>query len=346
MKPIRGNEWLSKLRGGSTVSQTKLAQRPNSLPPRTLSTQQGLRPLLPGARPPLSAPYRPQAPQSMQRKSVPGRAPNMTQARMQRPVAPPVYRAQPTPKVLQLKVRAGDTSQPQFKAINRTARASGAVSVRPEQTPRSLCRPQAPSVQRCAVSRINPSSRTVIQRAERCPWCNDLACVNGSICKSSSSNIGIYGGRVQDQRHLSTNYGQKVSGSTHQMEHPFGYNVLAGPLHVSGARASTPDTRLIERTAPAYHEEYSPHRGHEGTGNVNEPRESGLNSDQYRHDQRVALEDQNLDIAMALNQMTYGHQNLPRDRIGLEQSNDSYGRMVRNMGSVPLWTSGGVVQIP
>jgi len=130
------------------------------------------------------------------------------------------------------------------------------------------------------------------------------------------------------------------------MEHPFGYNVLAGPLHVSGARASTPDTRLIERTAPAYHEEYSPHRGHEGTGNVNEPRESGLNSDQYRHDQRVALEDQNLDIAMALNQMTYGHQNLPRDRIGLEQSNDSYGRMVRNMGSVPLGTSGGVVQIP
>jgi len=79
---------------------------------------------------------------------------------------------------------------------------------------------------------------------------------------------------------------------------------------------------------------------------VNDSRESGLNSQQYRQYQRVALEDQNLDIAMALNQMTYAHQKLQRDPIGLQQSNDSYSRMVRTMGSVPFGTSTGVTQIP
>jgi len=190
-------------------------------------------------------------------------------------------------------------------------------------------------------------SSLVIQRMERrCKWCVNYGCINGSICGSTSTNVGTYSARTQDQEHLSSMYGQDVSGKTHQMEHPFGYKVLAGPMHLQGQRASTPATRRIEQDAPAYHEEFSQHRKHEGTGSGKAPRESGLGGDEYRNWQRTALEEHNLDIAIAINQMTYANQTLPRDPIARQQSNDSYGRMVRNMGPVPLGTAGGVTHIP
>ncbi|HYJ84963.1 MAG TPA: hypothetical protein VEW46_02755 [Pyrinomonadaceae bacterium] len=98
MKPTRGNKRLSELQGGSTVPQKELAQRANSVPPLTVFSQRSARPLL------SSAPHRPQTPpNALQRKSVSGHAPHMTKAprKMQPPAAPPVYRPQPTPLVLQ-----------------------------------------------------------------------------------------------------------------------------------------------------------------------------------------------------------------------------------------------------
>src|ERR1041384_4348909 len=103
MKPTRGNKRLSELQDDSTVPQKKLAQRANSLPPLTVFSQRSARPLLPSVRATPSAPHRPQTPpNALQRKSVSGHAPHMTQAprKMQPPAAPPVYRPQPTPIVL------------------------------------------------------------------------------------------------------------------------------------------------------------------------------------------------------------------------------------------------------
>jgi hypothetical protein len=130
------------------------------------------------------------------------------------------------------------------------------------------------------------------------------------------------------------------------MEHPFGYKVLAGPMHQQGQRASTPDTRFIEQRAPAYHEQYAQHRAHEGTGSSNTPSGSGLNSDQYREAQGNALAEGNLVNAIAINQMTYAHQALPSNPIGKQQANNSYVRMVRTMGAVSVGTHTGVQQIP
>jgi hypothetical protein len=177
----------------------------------------------------------------------------------------------------------------------------------------------------------------------RCDWCINPSCHKGSICKGSGNNPGTYKGRTDDQKFLSSQYGQTVSGDTHQMEHPFGYDVLAHPLHVK--RGSTSLARRIEDEAPAYHEEKQQHRKHEGTGNiVKHKRESGLNPPEYRSWQRTALKDNNPDIAMGINQMTYGHQKLEHDAIGQQQALDSYIRMVKNMGEIPLANEKGELE--
>lgn len=225
---------------------------------------------------------------------------------------PPVYRPQPL-------------------SIRVPAASPGTVQRSCNGTP-----PPPPAVLRHAA---------VQRMVNNCDWCNQPGCNKGSICGSHSSNVGIYAGRKADQQHLSNTYGQKVSGATHQMEHPFGYAVLAGPQH-SGKRASNPTTRQIEQTAPAYHEELQQHRKHEGTGNVTEKQESGLNSDEYRRWTRTAMEDSNPEIAMAINQMTYAHQKLPHNPTSRAQANDSYNRMVRTMGPIPLGTTTGVQQVP
>jgi hypothetical protein len=200
-----------------------------------------------------------------------------------------------------------------------------------------------PPVQpRMAPPRFTPASPAprriacpVVQRMEAwCEWCSISGCHHGSICKGTGRHPGIYQGRVEDQKFLSSQYGQTVSGDTHQMEHPFGYDVLAHPLGVK--RGSTALAQKIENEAPAYHEEKEQHRKHEGTGNIKKyARESGLNAPQYREWQRTALKDQNPDIAMAINQMTYGHQKLVHDSIAQSQSFDSFVRMVKNMGKIP-----------
>jgi hypothetical protein len=205
--------------------------------------------------------------------------------------------------------------------------------------------PQGKSVTAPKAVQLKPNA--VIQRMQAfCRWCTTPNCHNGSICKGSGHNAGIYAGRVDDQKRLESVYGTRVSGATHQMEHPYGYKVLAGPMHQTGARAATPATREIEQQAPAYHEELRQHRTHEGTGNSGNARESGLNAEQYRNWQRTALADQNPELAMAINQMTYAHQALPHNPVALAQANNSYGAMVNNMGPIPFGTPGGVQYLP
>lgn len=214
------------------------------------------------------------------------------------------------------------------------------AAVKPAAPPRYI--PNPPVQPRMAPARFTPAplaprriSRPMVQRMEAwCEWCTIRGCHQGSICKGTGGHPGIYQGRVDDQKFLSSQYGQTVSGETHQMEHPFGYDVLAHPLGVK--RGSTSLAQRIENEAPAYHEEKKPHRKHEGTGNIKKyPRESGLNAPEYRKWQRTALKDQNPDIAMAINQMTYGHQKLVHDSIAQAQSFDSFIRMVKNMGKIP-----------
>lgn len=295
--------------------------------------------------------------------------PGVSAQSVKRPVAPPVYKPQSKPAPAQAKVvapshvrtpaAARPASSPQARPGVLQQKAAvpqrpTAQPHRPQQVSKSAqaksiapVRPRVSPAPGQSLGGVRPGARPVIQRAERpCPWCLTPGCVHGSKCKSTSGSVGVYKGREADQKHLANAFGKQVSGATHQMEHPFGYKVLAGPMHQTGARANTPDTREIEGNAPAYHEEYRPHRLHEGTGSRKEPRESGLNAEEYREWQRTALEGGNLDIAMGINQMTYAHQNLPRDPVASQQASDSYSRMVRNMGPVPLGTHGGVAYTP
>lgn len=181
-----------------------------------------------------------------------------------------------------------------------------------------------------------------------CRYCLSPVCVNGSKCgntKGGKYGTYQYGGKKRDQRRLSVKYKKTVSGRTHQAEHPYGFAVLRGDI--SGKRGKGGVMRRIEQTAPAYQEHHRSHRDHIGTGNSNARGGSGINSAEYREWTGQALRDHNPEIAIAINQMDYAHMDRSgADPTEMQQADDSFNMMVRNMGSVPMGSGGQVVQLP
>ncbi len=86
----------------------------------------------------------------------------------------------------------------------------------------------------------------------------------------------------------------KVSGDTHQAEHPIGYTVLAAGLPRKGSDIAN----KIENFAPAYQEVKQAHRDHVGTG-------SGAEAPAYRNQLAEALKNYDAGEALYINQREY-----------------------------------------
>ncbi|MEC3977539.1 RHS repeat-associated core domain-containing protein [Amycolatopsis sp. H20-H5] len=145
---------------------------------------------------------------------------------------------------------------------------------------------------------------------------------------------GTYGDKDFERKRLEKEFGSKIDGnSTHQSEHTAGFDVLndnGGPSKV--ARKDDPN---LENNAWAYYEEHGAHRGHPGTGTGSAVHESGFNSTSYRESQRNALEANDPNTAIQLNQLGYAHQPGfqgthadPEMQIRRDMADDSYHRMV------------------
>jgi GNAT superfamily N-acetyltransferase len=246
-------------------------------------------------------------------------------------IAPPRFTVAPIATLARRPVGVAAASSPTAQARLEPPKLAAPRRYIPTSPGQALIAPPRFTVAPIATRSIG---RPAIQRMEaRCDWCSTQGCHEGSICKSRGNNPGIYNARTEDQKHLSSQFGKPVNGDSHQMEHPFGYAVIGKGVK----RKSSALALRIENEAPAYHEEKEQHRKHEGTGNTKKyKRESGLNAPEYRDWTRTALQDQNPDIAIGINQMTYGHQKLEHDSIGQQQALDSYIRMVKNMGRIPF----------
>ncbi len=170
--------------------------------------------------------------------------------------------------------------------------------------------------------------------------------------------IGMHGAKGSEQTRLEKKYGKDVSGTTHESEHPIGFEPIN---HTSGKkRASDGRIKDLENFAPAYQEVKSLHRKHVGTGkgsphtraeyqelvekllkqnkNAKLPKaprvfSSGFTTAEYREAQLRLMDDENPGTAVQLNQLGYAFQ----DNFGWsdstehKQANDSFYNMVNNV---------------
>ena len=147
--------------------------------------------------------------------------------------------------------------------------------------------------------------------------------------------IGQHGAKGREQKRLSSAYGIKVTGDTHESEHTIGFEPLN---QTSGIKRGTAGrARTLENKAPAY-QEYKPlHRDHIGTGTTNTVDQSGFNSYTYRQYQRSLVESGDISSAVQLNQLGYAFdprfKKLSSTPEG-KSANDSFNTMVENMEGV------------
>jgi hypothetical protein len=156
---------------------------------------------------------------------------------------------------------------------------------------------------------------------------------------SSSYSPGQHGYKRQEQKRLSQKYGTKISGKTHQSEHPVGFEVLN---RTSGSKRGEPgSTYQLENNASAYQEEYAQHRPHPGTGNLKKTHASGFNSQTYRDSQRKLIESGDISSAVQINQLAYAfNPNFQYQKSGKaptphqRAADDSYYTMINGMDRV------------
>lgn len=150
---------------------------------------------------------------------------------------------------------------------------------------------------------------------------------------------GQHGYKTQEQRRLTGKFGSRVSGATHQSEHPIGFEVInrtSGlPRGGTGLPRGSSDrkrVRDLENLAPAYQEEHQLHRDHIGTGSRGTVGPHGWNAQTYRDDQRTALEAGDPALAVQLNQLGYAFDPNFQSSSGTakDQADDSYQTMVQN----------------
>lgn len=148
---------------------------------------------------------------------------------------------------------------------------------------------------------------------------------------------GTHGAKKREQDRLTKKFDNdlkndgkdKVSGETHQSEHPIGYEVLG---RGSGdGRGTGNQQKNLENHAWAYQEDLASHRAHIGTGTSNRTADSGFTAQSYRDSQRNAMEAGDPNTAIQLNQLDYGHQKEfkdSKDTVGGNIADDSYHNMV------------------
>jgi Agrobacterium VirD5 protein len=171
---------------------------------------------------------------------------------------------------------------------------------------------------------------------------NPYTTVNPIVVPARNSyGQGMHGAKTAEQKRLTANHMQAVSGDTHESEHPIGFE----PINQTNPekRGTKGRTKQLENMAPAYQEVHRLHRDHIGTGVHGEADASGMNSEQYRASQRRLLEAGDPNAAIQLNQLAYAFDprfnhgdaahpaNLDIDRVDLQQANDSYSSMVTHV---------------
>lgn len=180
-----------------------------------------------------------------------------------------------------------------------------------------------------------------IQRA--CASCANPNCTNKSLCKfgTPTYQVGTHGNKKKEQNRLTQLYGATVNGNTHESEHVIGYEPLS---QTSGlTRGGSSAARQLENRAHAYQEVAPFHRAHIGTGTTGTADASGLNSHDYRAQQRALMVSGDISSAVQLNQLGYAH--LPGFQNqaatpALQQANDSYNAMVGSMHSTGVTYAG------
>jgi hypothetical protein len=168
--------------------------------------------------------------------------------------------------------------------------------------------------------------------------------------RESGPARGTYGYRSREADLLEEEYGDPISGRTHQHEHTVLFNVGA---RGSGLRrgATGPEgqpVRRLEADMPSYPETLRAHRRHEGTGNrLTQRGATGMTGREYRDAQHSAIADRDRDnpfTALVHNQVGYAGMREFHDQTGTvagRQSDAGYGAMVDSGHRVPHFTGPG-----
>jgi len=147
---------------------------------------------------------------------------------------------------------------------------------------------------------------------------------------------GTHGAKGREQKRLESTFGQKVSGSTHESEHPIGNSVLIETADAK--RGKNQLVKDVENHAPAYQEYKQLHRDHINTGSNKTGENYGFDhTDKYREHQRAALLEGNAGNAVQLNQLDYAFNpefKNKQDDVATKQANSSFVHMVNNMKSL------------
>jgi RHS repeat-associated protein len=158
---------------------------------------------------------------------------------------------------------------------------------------------------------------------------------------------GTYGGTSTEQKRVGNVFNTKVTGASHESEHPIGYAVLKQGSGL-GNRTSSPQAKYVANHAPAYQEAEPAHDAHIGT-DIKTEKHAGTSAfksgDDYRDSQRAALTGQSysgtpinggkdaVSNAIQLNQLDYAHQQKFHDTTGKESgdiADNSYHHMVNS----------------
>lgn len=189
--------------------------------PRSLKLQQPLTALPPSRKQPVAPPaYRPQpTPKVLQKKMVGGARPATGQAPRQ-PVAPPVYRPQPLPKVLQRK----SSDKPQSSGAIHSGRSPVAPPVyRPNATPRVLSK---------AINRGSGQTASPIRSSA-----NQAARTNHSVVLQRQTAPGMF---VSHQRNVnSARPPERLSGPRLMGSQCIQRMMVSGPRSVSDDKGHT-----------------------------------------------------------------------------------------------------------
>ena len=152
-----------------------------------------------------------------------------------------------------------------------------------------------------------------------------------------SYDEGTHGAKVREQKRLTAKYENelkadgkdKVSGKTHESEHPVGYEVIG--RNSGGKRGTGDQQKDLENHAWAYQEDAASHSAHMGTDNKKFTGDSGFTGQSYRDSQRNALEANDPNTALQLNQLDYSFHDAfknSKDTVGGKIADDSYHNMV------------------
>ncbi|CAF1411988.1 unnamed protein product [Rotaria magnacalcarata] len=158
----------------------------------------------------------------------------------------------------------------------------------------------------------------------------------------SLKSDGTYRTKGHEKERLGSEFGVKVSGKTHQFEHPVPWQTSAEEADPKLDRRCGVGGQL-ERAGSAYAEVKQAHRDHVGTGGSDA-------ASKFSKSLGVALrEDKNVSNAAQMSLVEYAHTPSYVNSIGTienEIANDSYVHMVMSADSVPLVKGESWTRIP